>query len=80
MERAIERRTAPSVDFVRNWITDLRLRGGDFRKEAAQAASEAAARARRLGYRPDEIFEIARHTYYRTLASIHNTEGEPAGV
>jgi hypothetical protein len=67
-EPGSERRTARTVPFVRDWITELRLRGGDFSKEAARDANEFAYQAFRRGLRAEEVFDIARTAYYKILA------------
>jgi hypothetical protein len=62
-----ERRAPTTVPFFRDWVTDLRMRGGDFDQAAARAASEIAHACARRGLRPQEIFQIARAAYYEAL-------------
>jgi hypothetical protein len=71
-----DRRETRSVDFVRDWITQLRLRGGDFDKLAAQRACEAAFAARRAGSTAHEVFALARLAYYRELSRKSNNRVE----
>ena len=71
-----DRRETRSVEFVRDWITQLRLRGGDFDKVAAQRACEVAFAARRAGNTNHEVFALARLAYYRELSHKSNKRVE----
>lgn len=63
-----ERRLRRALPQVRDWITDLRARGGDFDPDAAAAAGETALRLHRAGLSPEDAFQAARIEYYDTLA------------
>lgn len=69
MQSRAERRVGAYVLFVRDWITQLRLRGGDFSPVAASRANEVAYRALRQSAEPDAIFQAARSAYYSSLYS-----------
>lgn len=62
-----DRRTPTTVPFVRDWITNLRINGGDFSRTAARAANAIAYESFRRGLRIEEIFEVARAAYYTAL-------------
>lgn len=64
-----DRRTASTVPFVRDWITALRLQGGDFDEIAAHAANEIAFECVVRRLHPQEIFDAARAAYYSALPS-----------
>ncbi|HEX2051644.1 MAG TPA: hypothetical protein VHJ34_13580 [Actinomycetota bacterium] len=63
-----ERRLRRTLPQVRDWITDLRARGGDFDADAAAAAGETALRLHRAGLSPEDAFQAARTEYYDALA------------
>ena len=67
MTQQLERRSNQTVDFVRDWITSLRLAGGDFDERAAAEAGRAALAARRSGHTEADVFETARNAYYNAL-------------
>lgn len=64
---ANERRAREHIPAVRDWVTSLRLSGGDFSREAAQLAQEAAWLARRSGGSVEDAFQTARVAYYEAL-------------
>jgi hypothetical protein len=71
-----ERRSNHDIPSVRDWITDLRVNGADFSRDAAIAAREAAWNARRSGGSVEDAFQSAREAYYRTL----HTEEAPVNA
>ena len=68
LEGFAERRLRRSLPQVRDWITDLRARGGDFDPEAAAAAGETALRLHAAGLSAEDAFQAARTAYYDALA------------
>lgn len=71
-----DRRTAKTVPFVRDWVTDLRLSGGDFTRTAARTANAMAYESFRRGLRAEEIFEVARIAYYTVLGESMSTTSD----
>lgn len=67
-EGLAERRLRRSLPEVRDWITDLRARGGDFDPDAAATAGETAMRLHAAGLAPEDAFQAARMAYYDALA------------
>lgn len=62
-----ERRSSRDIVPIRDWITSLRMSGGDFSRDAAVAAREAAWNARRNGGSLEDAFQSARVAYYAAL-------------
>jgi hypothetical protein len=62
-----ERRRTPTVPRVRDWITDLRLRGGDFSQDAATIAGRVAQQAYQSSGSEDVAFQAARVAYFEAL-------------
>lgn len=74
-----ERRARDTVPFVRDWITQLRLSGGDFTKAAARQANEVANAAFRRGIPMAEIFDLSRAAYYEALRPASRPVTSPRG-
>lgn len=62
-----DRRSHKHLEPVREWVTSVRTSGGDFSKDAAIAAREAAWNARRNGGSLEDAFQSARTAYYDAL-------------
>lgn len=62
-----ERRQSPTIPRVRDWITDLRSRGGDFREDAAEEAGRVAEDNFRTTHSEDAAFQAARIAYFEAL-------------
>ncbi len=67
MRNGADRRRNASVPYVRDWITELRSKGGDFTPMAAREAGRAAYQAAKAGVDKEAVFELARTTYYLSL-------------
>jgi hypothetical protein len=66
-EAADERRRVPTMLRVRDWITDLRTRGGDFSEEAAAVAGRTARATYQATGSEDIAFQAARTAYFEAL-------------